>query len=336
VLADRSLEGVDEDVASSVADQLANAGWRGEFRGVLGHSNADGYVDAAVISAVGDYGDEAGAAAAFEALTGAIAKEAVAVDPAPEIGDEAALHTDYTRVLSYSTSRSTLTFRSGQFVGRVEVLGPGDARQVDRSTVEALGQRLVERIDGATASDGVALSGLTLELDAPATNFIERYDVLDGDVLRFWDDTDSSFATRSATYKTTNRVFRQDQSIPDGDKPMNEVPRFSVSTYQFADADAASAWLADVPSRRGLEPIKGAKEFGDESLTFAETYEWSGTSRTGYRVYIRVGPIVAAPTIDGPGSPDISVLEALAEAQTECLVNGSCDGPAPVPQELLP
>jgi hypothetical protein len=202
--------------------------------------------------------------------------------------------------------------------------------------MEALGQRLLERIETATASDATDLTRQALTLDLPAQHYIERYDVLDGDVLRLWEETEEQFATRSATYKDTTRAFRQDQAFPDGDKPLNEVPRFSVSVFQFPDPEQASAWLGRVPGRRGVVPMEGVRQFGDESMTVAEAYDWQGVSRTGYRIYIRVGSTIASPTIDGPETLELAVLEDLAAVQTECLVAGSCDGPAPVPVELMP
>jgi len=289
-----------------------------------------------VISSVAEYADEGGASDAFGILTDAIAGEGgVVVKVAPAIGDEAALHTDTTNVLGYETSRSTLTFRSGRFIGSVEVLGPSHDEVAD-ATMEALGARLLHYVDTADASDATVLTDKALTLDAPAAHYIERYDVLDGDLLRFWNETETQYADRAESYKDAIRVFRQDQGFPDGDNELNEVPRFSVSVFLFPDAETASAWVADVPSRRGVEPVDGAKQFGDESLTVAEAYEWQGVSRTGFRTYIRVGSIVANPTIDGPDPLDLTVLEDLAAVQAECLVAGSCQGPAPVPPELLP
>jgi len=334
VLTHRNLRGIREDAAASLASELEDAGWRGQFRGVLGHSN-DGYVDAAVISSVGDYADEDGAASAFGTLTGLIGNDlgAVAAEDAPSIGDEAALINDTTNVLSYETSRSTLIFRSGHYVGTVDVLGPAHD-EIPVATVEAVGQRFLDRISAAAASPAMPLSREALALDAPAAHFIERYDVLDGDVLRLWDESDADFATRAATYSASD-AFRRDEAIPDGDKALNEVWRFAVYAYRFADPEQASAWLAGVPSRRGLTPIESARTFGDESLTFAEAYEWQGVSRTGYRTYIRVGSTVVAVTIDGPDGGQLDTVESLAELQTECLTAGVCDS-APVPVELLP
>lgn len=335
VFAHRALRGIGEDLAASLSGRLADAGWQGQFRAVLGHS-VDRYVSAAVISTVGEYRDEDGAIAAFDVLTDAIAGEdARAGEEPPAIGEQTALHTDTTDVLAYETARSTLTFRSGRYLGSVEVIGPADD-DVGVATMEALGQRLADRIEIASASQATVLSHLALSLDLPAQHYIERYDVLDGDVLRFWDETDATFAKRAATYQGVTRVYRQDQAIPDGDKRLNQVPRFSVSVHLFPDAEAASAWLAGVPSRRGLVPLEGVRQFGEESLTVAEAYELQGISRTGFRIYIRVGSIVATPTIDGPEGLELAVLEDLAALQAECLVAGSCVAPPAVPAELLP
>jgi len=289
-----------------------------------------------VISSVGEYGDEEGATTAFDALTTAIADEgARAVDEPPAIGEQTALHTDTTDVLSYDTSRSTLTFRSGRYVGSVDVAGPADD-EIPVATMETLGQRLAKRIEVADSKQATDLSRITLKLDLPAEDYIERYDVLDGDVLRTWGETESAYATRAESLKDIERMFRRDEGLPDDDKPLNEVPRFSVSLFQFSDPDTASAWVRGVPARRNVVPVVGARQFGDESLTVAEAYEWDGTSRTGFRIYIRLGSIVANPTIDGPDAPELSVLEGLAALQEQCLVAGSCPSPVAVPAELLP
>jgi outer membrane protein assembly factor BamB len=318
--------------------RLEAAGWLRQYRGLLGTTGPDGAfgeVAVAVSSSVAEYASEDGASAAFGLLRAADDLPNVTpLEGVAEIGDESAAYRDTSNLLDLQGDRQTLIFRLGRFIAAVEILADGPP-VTDIATLERLGRRFKERITDVRASDEVGVAHLALALDVAVPFNSHRYDLLRGDVLALYAETPEQRASREAGFVGRTDVLSLDQPIPREDLPLSEVPRYSTTVSRFEDEEAATAWLADVPTRRQLEPLADAMGFGDESLTFAEERQEEGVTRRGFRVYVRVGSVIAAPRLDGPDAPALETVEALASIQTRCLEVGACPAPAPVPAPLI-
>jgi outer membrane protein assembly factor BamB len=313
--------------------EIAEAGWQGQYRSVLVPVGAeDDDVVSVVISMVGAYDDESSARQAFQLLTDASDIESVTVlDGTAEIGDESTIHQDRINIMREPSDRITLTFRMDSFIGTVEAADSPFGVEV----IEELGQMMADRIDTVRERDQPGLSSLALRLDIAASPFIERYDLLDGDVLAQWLETPQERDERMQDYQGRSTIFRLDQSIPLAGRQLNETPRYNVTLGQFETEELASEFLTTRSDALGVGTIRNDVELGDETLTFPNNYDWLDEARSGFRLYIRVGSIVASMAIDGIVSPGLETLNELAALQTACLEAGACPDPAPLPAGLV-
>jgi outer membrane protein assembly factor BamB len=330
-------EAVEESAVASMPDHLvgqlfldlAETGWRQQFRSVL--TGAD---DSPVfVSTVAEYADEDGAGAAFDLLTNIDDVPGVReLDDIADIVDESAAHRDTSSLLTVDGSRITVMFRIGNFIGTIRVY---EIDPVDHDLLEALAERTVERIEQVLDGELGGLSHLVLRLDIAVSPFIERYDLLDDDFLPFWDESEDERDERAEGWEDRTDSYRLDQAIPLDSRELQEVPRYAVIIIRFEDEDAAADFLAGVLDQRETRPLDDGAEFGDESLTFAEEFDWLGVTRVGFRIFARVGDSVVNMTIDAPDAgPDLDILEELMDLQLECLDAGACPA-QPIPSGLL-
>jgi outer membrane protein assembly factor BamB len=334
-----------EAVDLSVADETPKAeigqlyldleatGWQRQFRSLL--TTQQSAVDQVIASSVGIYADASGASDAFQLLTETSGRPDVEeIELTESIGNESIFSQDTTTVLSSDDNRLILTFHIDNFIASVSVFTVIPGTQ-DPQPVVALAQRLAERIERVRSGDQLGLSALALHLENSVSPIVERYDKLAGDVITYYDDTADARSEREETLADRTDVFRLDQLVPVTGLDLNQVPRYNVSLFQFKTSDAASEFVASVASDRGEEPISTAQVFGDESVTIPADYEWDGVSRLGFRIYLRVGSIVATLAIDATVTPDLDALQELATLQTDCLEAEACPDTARIPTELL-
>jgi outer membrane protein assembly factor BamB len=322
---------------SALYVELAEAGWVGQYRGLLGRFAAEIQdVDPVVISSVAEYTTPEGASAALELLTTPNGVEGVSDVDVLGIGDETVAQRDTRGVLFVEDERRTLTFRLGRYLGTVQVDGGGvrSPEVYEAATLEALGQLLAGRIEQAVEQDDPGLAPLVPRMAVPVVPFIDRYDVLGGDVLPYFAEDDEERADRAAGFEGRLDVYRLDQSIPWGDRSLNEVPHYMATLSRFLDEAAAAAYLEAVPARRDLEPLPDVPTFGEQSLAFEERYEWLGVTRLGYRIYARVGALVATVTLDAQTQPPLEAVETLAAEHVRCITGGGCEQPVPVPTAI--
>jgi outer membrane protein assembly factor BamB len=312
---------------------IAEAGWQGQYRSVLVPVGAeDDDVVSVVISMIGAYDDESSARQAFQLLTDASDIESVTLlDGTARIGDESTIHQDQITIMREPSDRITLTFRMESFIGTVEAADSPFGVEM----IEELGQMLADRIDAGRERDQPGLSSLALRLDIAASPFIERYDLLDGDILAQWLETPQERDERMQEYQGRSAIFRLDQSIPLAGRQQNETPRYNATLSQFETEELASEFLTTRSAWLGVGTIRNDVEFGDETLTFPNNYDWLDEERSGFRIYIQIGSIVASMAIDGIVSPNLETLNELAALQTACLEAGACPDPAPLPAGLL-
>jgi hypothetical protein len=129
-----------------------------------------------------------------------------------------------------------------------------------------------------------------------------------------------------------------------GDEEQPSAQVFLTSAlYEFpTDADA-DAWLsarrdqlAAESGAGGLTEITDAPALGEASVTFATRRGLGAGEETagGFRIYSRVGPIVAELEISSLPDMTLDGAASLMEAQIACIEAQGCPGPAAVPGAL--
>ena len=76
-------------------------------------------------------------------------------------------------------------------------------------------------------------------------------------------------------------------------------------------------------AREDLLPFSFVRAFDD------------GTQYVGFEVFVRVGEIVAAVSLEGPPDMPLEQVTEIAAAQAACLKAGACPDALPVPEAIL-
>jgi hypothetical protein len=102
-------------------------------------------------------------------------------------------------------------------------------------------------------------------------------------------------------------------------------------------ATGGFALVADAAPDAGSAPLPGVlTDLGDESLAFSFVRAFTDGARfEGYEVFVRVGVMVAAVSLEGPPGMPLAQVAAIAVAQASCLEAGACPDALPVPDALL-
>jgi hypothetical protein len=226
--------------------------------------------------------------------------------------------------------------------------GP-DAAEPKLAEIEALGARLLPRIDAVLAGRAPRLDRLALRLQTPDDlgSFI-FYAMLDGEGVREWFETDVAFAARQAlwTQLGIESALRRESAIPFGTAALGDDLIHYNMLLRFPNEATASAYVQGVADRFAANPEFSAvreldaRALGDESVALALERETDGVAWTLNEVFARVGNLVAVSWMEGPNpgpqGPEVAIepLLELAVAQVACLeADGACP-PAPVPDGL--
>ncbi|HET7093649.1 MAG TPA: hypothetical protein VFI22_09235, partial [Thermomicrobiales bacterium] len=122
---------------------------------------------------------------------------------------------------------------------------------------------------------------------------------------------------------------------------------FMISAlYAFPGEGEADAWLTAQTERLLSNPAQGTQTFtavadaprlGDGSATFA-TERPTGTgdeTAQGFRIYARLGAIVAALEIGSVPGVELNGAARLMATQIDCIAEGGCIEPAPLPASIF-
>jgi hypothetical protein len=118
------------------------------------------------------------------------------------------------------------------------------------------------------------------------------------------------------------------------------------SLFAFPAPDDANSWLeaqrqAILANGNGgqtkLSPVEEGPKFGDETYTFA-TKRGSGAGEqaaTGFRMYTRVGQIVATLDVESVPGVQLNGVAQLMNLQLMCIEDGGCSSYAPLPVSVF-
>ena len=147
-----------------------------------------------------------------------------------------------------------LTFQVDNLVAGVTV-GEFGGREPDLATVEALAERLLEKVRLGQAGSGPGLSNLALRLAGPDIETrSDEYGRLDGQTFPNYGETPDELADRAERYGDAIDVYGVGQSILRGSPARTDDTRYCVSLYQFASEQDAAGWLKGGVERAEQSP----------------------------------------------------------------------------------
>lgn len=232
--------------------------------------------------------------------------------------------------------------------------GTPEPRAATLAELESLARRQVARIEAFRRDGAPDLPNLVLRVgESPpevTAFYSEGYRLLDGEIPPYYGGFEDDILADPAATAGAVAAYELEEKFQYGDEPAPGDPYLLIRLYQFPEEDAASAFVAgrsEALANGGFQLATGAApgsgsdllpgvatDLGDESLAFLFVRQFIDDRATGYEIYVRVGDVVAAVSIEGPPGMPIDTTAEIAAAQTACLEAGSCSGALPVPTAL--
>jgi hypothetical protein len=221
--------------------------------------------------------------------------------------------------------------------------------------LESLSTRLLERMQQVLDAGSPNLPSLLLRLgDDPlvaTANYTEGYRLLDGELIPSFNDFQDDILADPAAVTGADAIYELEESFMLGEEPAPGDPFLLNRLYHFPDDASAIAFMDSRPdalatggaklatgagpeTRSDLLPGE-ATDLGDQSMAFSFVRDFDGNRAEGYEVYVRVGDMIAAVSLEGPSSMPLDQVADIAAAQAACLEAGACPDALPVPEALL-
>jgi hypothetical protein len=146
-------------------------------------------------------------------------------------------------------------------------------------------------------------------------------------------------------------IYELEEFFMLGEEPAPGDPYLLNRLYHFPDEASAIAFMESRPDALATggaklatgagpdtrsDPVPGeVTGLGDQSMAFSFVRDFDGNRAEGYEVYVRVGDLIAAVSLQGPPGMPLDQVADIAAAQAACLEAGSCPDAMPVPEALL-
>jgi len=288
-------------------------------------------IESIVRSYVTSFHTAEGAEVAFAALedeSGAVSAEDLA--PSRQFGEQTDLTADGGFDAQSRPFRSLdLTLRVGNLVGGVTlIVYPGESGfEPDQDELEALGVILELRLSSPPeASIGVSVARLD---PAGSLTYDDAYYRLDGVDLPLLDESEDASDLRREAYGDAQTVYQLFQGI-DGTGALGGL--YSVTLYEFADDQAAAAWMSGSGQiltlndyYANVEPAEPGTITSDQSLAY--TFGPFDAPPKARITLARVGSsVVRVQLVPSGALPEVpmSIAEGLTNTQLTCLAQGNC------------
>jgi hypothetical protein len=278
-----------------------------------------------VSSSIVEFGDEAQATAAYEAIASTATFEG-STDLSTEGEDEFLASVNVTVSEGSEPIAGVVALRQDANRIGIVIAAPATAAE----TVQPLIDRLIEKVQIITTDGGPDLGRRTLLLTGPAveTQFGE-YSLGYGAPMRLVTQSDPVFEAISQRFEPAIDGYQQIQIVTGGDGS-----RYGVQTIvlDFETEDEASAWIKGAFDRqaefRGQSELQPDAEFpaiGDESSALTYVIENGNGVRQSA---IRVGDKAAVIDVIALQMVDRQLLEEVSTIQADCLAN-TCEPQEP-------
>lgn len=318
----------------------------------------------AVFSRVVEFGDAAGAAAAFpdawlaydRVITGArIGGRSVTEVLAWPFGEESwsvkVVHED--GITGRSLRMLRLAFRLDRLIAFVEIVDEVDT--TDTARLRALAGILERRLAGALAgtATGVGLADRVVRLvgDDVAPIGLEGYHSRDGRVVPVFGEAEAAFGERSATFGDAIAAYSRLQVVLGAFLP--NATAIDTMVLEFPDAAASTSWVARC-RERGINPfagsgspaastigtrqaVRGTGGLGDEALFVVVDLAAPGLHVYRAVLIVRRANYAFGMTLSAisPFAP-LAGLREVANAQVALLDAPMAPSMLPVPAKLVP
>lgn len=199
----------------------------------------------------------------------------------------------------------------------------------------------MERLEGVLDENGPGLSTQAIRLTGEdIVSTLDIYSLLNRKAVHLYTESTRGSVRRQndAAELGQTDVYVVWQHAAGGEGVEDDI-WYLVDLMRFADDDAANEWFDQTERRVGnntnftdFEVDNEAPTLGDESIAF--TAEWADSPIFYRTAVLRVGTTVAVVEMQGPERVPSIAVEAVAEAQADCLEDRWCEVPMAVPEEL--
>jgi hypothetical protein len=211
------------------------------------------------------------------------------------------------------------------------------------AVLETLAKRLAARAQYGLAKETPGLSNQVLRLaspDGPDPWDVDRYGAMGGVVLKHRNDSPEDHEERQAAHDEFGIFDYYFVNQPLDKVASDAALIFSNGLRAFESEAQADAWQVDAIDRlieRGasnLEKMQDPPSLGDATIVHSYETEVAGVMVSWWRVDVRVGTTMSTMFLRGSAPPPWEAMEAIASAQAQCLTDGVCLEPLPLPSEL--
>ncbi len=348
VILDGRTQSLDDRVAFQAAsgddpdrirNTLAGIGWTRAYRNRLTHPPTPGSedFDALIATGVTQYAGAAGAKTGYglASTLDFISGEADLVTRPRTIGDESQMLELAEGTFDDGSSHPglRLIFRHGTLVGDIVIFG-ATGETLAPEDIEALGERLIERMDRVLGGDAPDLSFKVLRWQGIGRNDpdLNNYLKLDGQMYRGFGDSDTDSATAAEIYQDAGDYFRYEAAITESLFQLTSIA-------QFPGDDVAAAWVQDafvrtemnISTGDTLETIADVPSFGDASVVLRVETPIEGGTAVGYAVFVQIGDQAVSLALISLDDLDVANVVAMAAEQVTCFEAGDCSESVPLP-----
>ena len=296
-----------------------------------------------VASYVVEFADEAGATSAWAFMEDESSSSLAVDEPlTTPIGSqsEATRETGFDPETNEPFDQLDLTFQIGNLHAGVAMID-WEGGTVELADLETLAARLLQQIESVhgEVAPGLSTQVVRLEGDNVAA-YTDKYTLMDGQAVRAYGASPKNAIVNSFAAALANEVdgYQLQQQLTAGTEDPTDDGWYLVELTQFSSVESASDWVAGSQARIGSNTAFVDQQFieeptfGDESLNYSLTSA-DGTFR--YQgVILRVGSTVVSFDVATPAGPSPAAVEAIAQAQADCLEAGGCVNSLAIPPGL--
>jgi hypothetical protein len=287
-----------------------------------------------VFSYAFEFPDDAAAAQGFATLAGGWETGNARAEPiGATVGQQSAFFRDRGQdpATGFPYLRADLIFLHGRLVGGIS-LEDATGETPSENLMVSLAQRLDQRMGLVLAGNPPGLSTMIVRLALPngfEDVFLlssDRYEVVDGSVIRRVGETDEELANRQTEYEAIGLTHYYIMGQPTHGLTNDPDLLFLDHVRQFESAQAAAAWsqaeLAGLAERGNTDVQQVASTtLGDSAML---TTYLNSSGRPTFRADIQQGPMVSTLLFRGSVLADQALVETVAAAQLACFAQGQC------------
>jgi outer membrane protein assembly factor BamB len=320
-------------------EQLEEMGFLRAYYAYFYSPAEDEDISQTIVSYVLEFGDEDGAAAAWDSLEDeSDLDDTEDIDGFDDFGDasEATLSSGEDSVTGDPFAQLDVSTQLGNLHTGITIIDWNNDEPDEDLAAELIGYA-VEQVENGLNADQPALSNLVPRLSGDTVLvYYDAYALREGEAIWFSGETPDTADAQldragEAGWTEEYRIWQRLASW--SDDPADSVWSY-VSLLRFQDAAAAEAW---VEARE--EVVEDDERFSDshtQPVEYGDTgFTYSARSTDGVSNYrgitFQLGEIVAVLDLSGPAMPTEDAIEAMTDEQITCIEDAGCLEPIEIP-----